>query len=340
MPCFIVPPYILKALMEHGDAELRSRALQTLELSARLSGQRMLAARFPAMLPRERGERRTIYDAAHDTQLPGRVVRREGHAATADPAVNEAYDNAGITYDFFEKVFGRRSVDGRDMRLVSSVHYAEYYDNAFWDGAQMVYGDGDGAVFGAFTRALDVIAHELSHGVTQMTCGLAYHGESGALNESVSDVFGSLAKQWHRKQTVDRADWLIGAELIADKRAAKALRSLKAPGTAYDSIVMGGKDPQPDNYRNYYHGRDDDGGVHINSGIPNHAFYLLATTLGGHAWERAGRIWYETVTGDIGVRCSFARFAATTIGVARSRFGADVADATRRAWQRVGVDPT
>ncbi len=89
-----------------------------------------------------------------------------------------------------------------------------------------------------------------------------YHGESGTLNESVSDVFGSIVKQWHRKQTVDQADRLSGDELIADKKLGKALRSLKAPGTAYDNTLMGGQDPQPAHYRNYYGDRADDGGVH------------------------------------------------------------------------------
>jgi len=335
--CWIVPPYILKSLAEHGDAALRARALETLELSGRLAGLRMALAGRLETIARGKGERRTVCDAGHHQVLPGKVVRREGGPAVEDAAANEAYENAGITYDFFERVFGRRSIDGEDMRLLSSVHYSKYYDNAFWDGEQMVYGDGDGVVFGSFTGALDVIAHELGHGVTQMTCGLAYHGEPGALNESISDVFGSMVKQWHRKQTVHEADWLIGDELIKDKKFGKALRSLKAPGTAYDNIFMGGKDPQPAHYRHYDHGRDDDGGVHVNSGIPNHAFYLLAMELGGHSWERAGRIWYEAATGELGTRCSFGKFAERTMGIAQSAFGDDANAAVTKAWHGVGI---
>ena len=160
------------------DEATRKRALETLELTSglRLSGCPSFTTRkqFPGI--RETGGRCAISSTISFYRT---VVRREGDPPTADAAVNEAYDNAGITYDFFEDVFGRRSIDGKDMRLLSSVHYSKHYDNAFWDGKQMVYGDGDGVVFGSFTNAIDVIAHELTHGVTQMTCGLAYHGESG-----------------------------------------------------------------------------------------------------------------------------------------------------------------
>ena len=253
--------------------------------------------------------------------------------------MNEAYDNAGITYDFFEDVFGRRPIDGKDMRLLSSVHYSKHHDDAFWDGKQMVYGNGDGVVFGSFTKAIDVIAHELTHAITQMTCGLAYHGESGALNESISDVFGSMVKQWHFKQTVHEADWLIGDGLIADKRFGKALRSLKAPGTAYNNMWMGGKDPQPAHYRDYDHSRSDEGGVHVNSGIPNHAFYLAAMALGEHSWKTAGHVWFQAITdGDISERCSFKRFAEKTIEVSRLH-GSSVETTVRKAWHHVGVEP-
>jgi len=337
MACWIVPPYILQALAEHGDATSRARALETLELSGRLAGRRMALAGRLETIARGNGKRRTVCDAAHDRDLPGKVVRREDGPAAADAAVYEAYENAGITYDFFERVFGRRSINGEDMRLLSSVHYAKHYDNAFWDGEQMVYGDGDGVVFGSFTRALDVIAPELGHGVTQMTCGLAYHGEPRALNESISDVFGTMVKQWHRKQTVHEVDWLIGDELIVDTKVGKPLRSLEAPGTAYDSVMMGGKDPQPYHYRDYYHGRDDDGGVHINSGTPNRAFYLLAMELGGHWWERAGRIWYEAATSELGVRCSFSHFAQRTVDAANRLLGGQQAAAGPQAWHLVGV---
>src|SRR5262249_13419300 len=207
-------------------------------------------------------------------------------------------------------------------------------DNAFWNGMQMVYGDGDGVLFQRFTKSLDVVGHELTHGVTQYEAGLSYSGQSGALNESFSDVFGSLVKQWKMKQTAAQADWLIGAGLLARGVKGKALRSMAAPGTAYDDPNLG-KDPQPANMKDYYKGSDDNGGVHINSGIPNHAFYLVATTLGGNAWNRAGKIWYDTLINQLRPNSSFTDAANATIASASKLFGArgDEISAVKSAWR-------
>ncbi|MBC5799226.1 MAG: M4 family metallopeptidase [Candidatus Eremiobacteraeota bacterium] len=333
--CSIVPPYVLEALAQAGDARLARAGHQTILLTAELAERRLLLL--------ERGERhladerRVVYDAVHGRELPGTLLRREGGPACADASANAAYEHAGQTFSFFERVFGRSSIDGRGMRLLSSVHYGQHYDNAFWDGTEMVYGDGDGVVLGDFTRALDVIAHELTHGLTESTANLTYSGQSGALNESVSDVFGSLVKQWVHGQRAEEADWLIGDRLLVDTKFGRALRSLAAPGTAYNSIFMGGKDPQPAHMRDYQHMRADDGGVHVNSGIPNHAFYLLAVDLGGHAWERAGAIWFGALTGAARPHTSFAEFASETVHVAEKQFGDEVRKHVQHAWQRVGV---
>ena len=144
--------------------------------------------------------------------------------------MNRAFDGLGSTRDFYNDVFDRDSLDGRGMRLNAYVHRGVAYNNAFWDGSEMVFGDGDGVLFTDFTKSLDVIAHELTHGVTEFTAGLDYHNQPGALNESISDVFGSLVKQWVRKETADQADWLIGAEVFTPAIGADALRSLKSPG--------------------------------------------------------------------------------------------------------------
>src|SRR5262249_20304804 len=163
------------------------------------------------------------------------------------------------TYDLYFDVYGRNSIDGQGTRLDSSVHYGQAYDNAFWDGTQMVYGDGDGKLFERFTRAVDVIGHELTHGVTAHEANLDYQNQPGALNESFSDVFGSLVKQGSLAQTAGEADWLIGEGLFTAKVKGVALRSLKAPGTAYDDPVLG-KDPQPATMKGYVQTTDDDGG--------------------------------------------------------------------------------
>jgi Zn-dependent metalloprotease len=264
-------------------------------------------------------------------------VRATGDPATGDAAVDEAYAGVEAALLLFEEVFGRTSYDGQGAPVVASVHSGTDYDNAFWDGRRMIFGDGDGQLFVRFTRSLDVIGHELAHGVTEDEAGLEYQGQPGALNEHVSDVFGSLVKQHHLGQTAAQADWLIGADLRGPDFHGRALRSMTAPGTAYDDPVLG-KDPQPASYADYVDTTDDNGGVHINSGIPNRAFASLAIGLGGDAWETAGTVWYETLR-DPRLRsgATFAQFAALTRAVAVARFGAPAGAAVLAAWDAVGV---
>jgi Zn-dependent metalloprotease len=350
--CQIAPPDLLARLAEEGTPAQRGAVLRTLAVSAAIRARRALIAELvrvpgfelgaliaPAL---QEGENRSVYDVQHrgTRSLPGRIVRREGDPPVADDAVNDAYDGVDRTYRLYDDVFERRSVDGKGLPLISSVHFGVDFDNAFWNGSEMIYGDGSGHVFtvGALTKAIDVIGHELTHGVTQFTAGLEYHDEPGALNESISDVFGSLVKQYALGQTADEADWLIGAGILAPGLGA-ALRSLKAPGTAFEG------DSQPAHMRDYRRLPDDDdprhdnGGVHINSGIPNHAFYLVATALGGHAWEKAGRIWYDALTSRLGPASGFGAAADATRASAAALYGAGGAeeDAVRSAWEEVGV---
>jgi Zn-dependent metalloprotease len=270
--------------------------------------------------------------------LPGTPVRSEADPATGDVAVDEAYDGAGVTYDLYWNEFKRNSIDGRGMTIPSTVHYGTDYDNAFWNGRQMVYGDGDGQLFNRFTIAIDVIGHELTHGVTQFSSGLAYHGQSGALNESLSDVFGSMVKQYREpKKEARDADWLIGAGLLAEGVNGIALRSMKAPGTAYDDPILG-KDIQPAHWKDYVRTPFDNGGVHINSGIPNHAFYILAVSLGGYAWERAGQIWHQAML-QFQPETNFHHAALITSQTARSLYGKGSREqkAVVDAWAQVGI---
>lgn len=362
--CTIVPPHLLDQLSRNHDPVVRDPALHTLEkdalhrtrrddvarlLSAQASDGRAPGAPADGDTMSEPTEEevarkkpdRTVSDAQHTQDLPGRKVRSEGQDPVEDASVNRAYAALGATFELYLGIYKRWSIDGRGLPLDASVHYGEKYGNAFWDGKQMVFGDGDGEVFRDFTRPVDVIGHELTHGVTQHTANLAYKGESGALNESISDVFGSLIKQYGLDQTADQADWLIGTGLFTDKVEGRALRSLKAPGTAYDDDVLG-KDPQPATMADYVHTNQDNGGVHINSGIPNHAFYVLATELGGHAWERAGRIWYDALTsGRLAPDADFTAFAGATVAVAGKRYGhsGKERDAVLKAWSEVAVTP-
>jgi Zn-dependent metalloprotease len=334
--CYIVPPHITDQIVVNGDSTQRDWALQNLRASEQFRGRREVVNTFFMASTGEK--RRTIYDAKSATDLPGKLIRGEGGASTEDAAVNEAYDGSGITYDFFNEVFKRNSIDDRGLRLDSTVHFDRRYNNAFWNGSQMVYGDGDGELFNRFTISLDVIGHELTHGITQYEAGLVYRGQSGALNESFSDVFGCLIKQYKDKQTADQADWLIGKGLLTTKVSGEALRSMKAPGTAYNDRVLG-KDPQPGHMKDIYTGTADNGGVHINSGIPNRAFYLAATAIGGFAWEKAGRIWYITLRDRLRPRANFKTMAQTTISVATELYGmnSNEVKAVENAWKTVGV---
>jgi len=345
-----VPPNVLERIVRNGTDEQREWALQTLSLDTTQRTVRvhnalvtsLLDARRPRPTPAPKptpagGLRRTIDDEKGSETLPGATVRTEGQAPTSDVEVNEAYDGLGATYTFYSEVFARDSVDDHGLPLIASVHYGDHYDNAFWNGDQMVFGDGDGELFSRFTIALDVIGHELTHGVTQYTAGLAYLNQAGALNESVSDVFGSMVKQYKLGQKAEDADWLIGAGLLAPGVQGVALRSMKAPGTAYDDPTLG-KDDQPGRMSGYVHTTSDNGGVHTNSGIPNHAFYLAAIALGGHSWEKAGKIWYEVLTsGQLRSSATFAQFAALTVAQARVLFGTTEVQAVRDAWRQVGI---
>jgi Zn-dependent metalloprotease len=343
--CGIVPPYLLSRLATVEDPRF-SAAAEAARRSLRVDNPiRNLRTTAPHRPPRAEAPaapgliRRTVYDADQREVLPGRVVRIEGASPVADVAVNEAYTGLGLTHDLFWGRYQRDSVDGRGLPLDATVHYGQAYDNAFWDGQRMVFGDGDGEVFNRFTSSLSVIAHELTHGVTQYSANLVYQGQSGALNESVSDVFGALVEQYAGGQSTAAATWLIGAELFTDDVQGRALRSMKAPGTAYDDDVLG-RDPQPGSMTDYIDTEDDNGGVHLNSGIPNRAFYLVAEALGGNAWEAPGQIWFDTLTGQgLSASATFSSFAAATELAAVTRYGrcSREHEAVRAGWNGVGL---
>jgi Zn-dependent metalloprotease len=337
----IIPPQMFKNMMENGSASQKQVALAAVTASAQFRGKRQALAEYMVYLTpaaAAAGKVRKVYTAENGSSLPGKLVRDEGGPAVSDVAVNEAYDGAGATYDLYWEVYQRNSLDNKGLELDSSVHYQKNYDNAFWDGQQMVYGDGDGQLFNRFTIAVDVIGHELTHGVTQYTSNLNYSYQSGALNESFSDIFGSLVKQRQRGQTASDADWLIGEGLLTANVKGVALRSMKAPGTAYDDPVLG-KDPQPGNMRDYVNTFEDNGGVHINSGIPNHAFYLMATAIGGFAWEKAGNIWYVAARDKFKSNTDFQGAADLTFQTAGELYGQDSAEqkAVQYGWDGVGI---
>lgn len=338
----ILPPDLLIELARSAEPEHRNALLSTLAIDQGFRTARAeIAARTiarPATLAQATvggAPTRRIYDQAHSSdQTPGTLVRSEGEPPSTDPSVNQAHDNFGYTYALYWDVFHRDSIDGHGMPLEGLVHFGTDYDNAFWDNAgHMFFGDGDGKTLTDTTKGTDVVGHELTHGVTQHEANLTYSGQSGALNESCSDVFGELVEQYHLGQTAQQADWLIGADIVGPLLS-PALRSMKAPGTANKY------DHQPATMDGYVQTTTDNGGVHTNSGIPNHAFYLVATTIGGNAWEAAGQIWYDTITDPrLRPNATFSSFAALTLRAARTRYGAASAEANaiKSAWDAVKV---
>lgn len=284
---------------------------------------------------------RETYDAK-SSETPagglGQLVRREGQAPIGDAAVDAAHDNAGLVHEFYATVLGRDSIDGRGMQIKSVAHFGSSLNNAFWDGEKMMYGDGDGKTFSPLSGALDVVAHEITHGITEHTASLAYRNQSGALNESWSDVLGELVEQWAENRqgfgspdAAKGADWLIGEDVFTPGVAGDALRSMKNPGAAYKG------DPQPGHMRDYKRMSTDNGGVHVNSGIPNKAAYEAATRIGG---EKLAKIWYTALTDHLKPQSSFADAAAATLAAASKLYGEGAeSQAVLDAWKSVGIIP-
>ncbi|MGH6922427.1 MAG: M4 family metallopeptidase [Propylenella sp.] len=342
--CCIIPPHMVETLAMRGDKKIRAMAHSLLEQNKQVREERaempLAPAALAAALPppaTTRNLRRAIHNGGKKTTLPGKLVRSEGQPPTGDKNVDEAYDGAGEVYDLYFKEFGRDSLDNGGLKLVSTVHHRRGYNNAFWNGLQMVYGDGDGRIFRTFTE-LSVIGHEMSHGVVQFSGGLVYQGESGALNESFADVFGALTVQRKAGESASQADWLIGKGILGPTIKGTALRNMKAPGTAYDDALLG-KDPQPYHMDFFVRTTGDNGGVHINSGIPNHAFYLYSQLVGGNAWDKPGKVWYDAMQVINNSTATFNDWAQQTMESAIKLFGLGAIETLylRRAWKLVGI---
>lgn len=339
--CGVIPPHMLTRVAHHRGVEASGHARATLEHMRELAAGSVRTLRdvLPEspQRPERSGDRQRVHDAGHQYRLPGRQVL-PGEFRGGDVQVTEAWDGSGATYAFFERVFGRRSIDGLGMRIDSTVHYGTGFENAMWNGRQMVYGDGDGQVFTRFTASVDVIAHELAHGVTQHTAALGYTGQTGALNEHISDIIGIMVRQYTLGQSAEESDWRIGAELFGPAVRGSAIRSLALPGSAYDDPILG-RDPQPSHMRGYVHTAEDNGGVHINSGILNYAFYLAAMAIGGKTWEVLGKIWYAVLTEQLTADAGFDEFARATVETAAELFGfgSDIQHQVAQAWADVGL---
>jgi bacillolysin len=278
---------------------------------------------------------------------------------TTQKAGVDAHYGAGKVYDYFLNVHGRNGIDGAggprtllsingSTALISSnVHFGKSYNNAFWTDSknQMFYGDGDGTSFSPLVT-LDICGHEMMHGITSRTAGLAYSNESGALNESWSDVFGSMVELYAEGQETTTT-WWIGEDARTPAVAGDALRYMDTPHSAANYGYTANDDP--DHYSERYTGTGDNGGVHINSGIPNHVFYLVAKG-GNHAHipgpfvtgigaDKAAKIWYKAITTYMTSSTNFAGARAATLSAATSLYGAGSAEynAVANAWTACGV---
>lgn len=335
--CFIIPLNILRNYAR--DTSLSSQARTKLQETFAETGRlRMIreANRIASVTYRrsvvsaaEEAEvvQQELFDCRQRQSLPGRPVHNPD--SSPNPDVKTVYSVTANVAEFYKSILNRTSVDNQGLDLVSSVHYRVHFDNAFWNGQQMVYGDGDGELFVEFYKSPDVIGHELTHGVTQYESGLQYEGESGALNESISDVFGAVFNQWLNKwPTNDAKGWLIGAGIMGPQARAKGktcLRDMVNPSAAHCLS------PQPDSYKNF----DPSADVHENSGIPNKAFAQFAQGVGGNAWDRAIKVWYRACTDRrLSSTAMFVDFARLTIDAAQKE---GLAAPAQAAWQSVAL---
>lgn len=342
-PCFIIPVKVLKkfsldkklsAKERKGFADAvrfekewrKDREVRSL---VSLSAQKMLpsgltaASVSPPVIP--------VFDCQHHNTLPGVQITNPG--SSTDQTCKRAFTETTAVAKFYKSAFGRNSIDNAGMSMISSIHYSVNYNNAFWNGGQMTYGDGDGNIFVDFTKGNDVIGHELTHGVTQYTLGLLYQNQAGGLNESISDVFGSMFRQWQANQNVNNADWLIGKEIMGPGAIARGFTCLRDMSNPAASHCLS---PQPTKFSQYRNGMDP----HESSGIPNFAFYKAAMAIGGNSWAIAGNIWYKAVTGfGPTPNMTMKQFASRTRTLAGSLFPAKpaVKVAVDKAWKAVGL---
>lgn len=289
--CMFVPPSVMQNLAKAGIEPARA-SIQRGRISQDMRNNRIVGmATFTGAATARGGKaERKVFDCENKWEQQVKLVRSEGGPVTDDDAVTKVYDYTGTVRKYFREVLDRDSLDNLGLDLILNVHHGESFMNAFWDGDEMTFGDGDGKIFTCFAYSLDVVAHELSHGVTEFTANLEYVSQSGALNEHYSDVFGTAITQYAAGGG-NSPDWLIGDEIMGPQLYGESLRSMADPGTAFDNKLMG-HDRQPAHMNDYYDGPDDDQGVHINSGIPNRAFYLVSRELGT---EKATLIWYTAL---------------------------------------------
>ncbi len=279
---------------------------------------------------------RRVHDGKNLISLPGVLVRSEAQPAVADPVVNAHYTHLGTTHGCYSQLFGRNSYDNAGAPVVSTVHHLVKYSNAFWNGTQFAFGDGDDVLYGNLAHAQDITAHEYTHAVTDSESHLAYLGESGSLNESLSDIFGAVCEWYSDGKVLSARTWKMGEDIWTPAVSGDALRYLNSPTLDGKSV---------DYFPDYTSGMD----VHYGSGIANLAFYLLsqggphprgktATVVPAIGIEKAARIFYKANTDLLLPTATFASAkVATEQAAVQLGYDAATVDAVTKAWQAVGV---
>lgn len=270
-------------------------------------------------------------------------------------AAIDAHFGTAATFDYYLTQHDRLGIDGKNgpggytatddvtLLISSRVHYGNNFSNAFWNGRMATYGDGDNLRFSPLV-ALDVVGHELTHGVVQFSAGLIYSGESGALNESMADIFGAMIERSVKGESADT--WRLGEQCFTPNTDGDALRYLDNPHAAGNRGAT--TDDDPDHYSERYIGQADGGGVHINSGISNKAFYLVAKggthhlggSMSGIGADAAARIWYKALTSFMTARTDFKGARSATLNAAAAIYGENSREQTAvaTAWSMVGVE--
>ena len=339
--CFIIPKDVLDRFS--GDkklsAELRKASADTSRVSTELRKLRTQAGALTTasrslgahLVDLAASPKVSVYDCKHSQTLPGTPITNP--KASKDATIKRTFSETTQVAQFYKKVFNRNSIDDAGMTMMSSVHFGVNFNNAMWNGSQMLYGDGDGKLFVDFTKGNDVIGHELTHGVTQNSLQLAYQNDAGGLNESVSDCFGSMFRQWQANQDAAAADWLIGKDIMGPTAQARGFTCLRNMANPADTKALA---PQPTKYSQITPGMDP----HYSSGPPNLAFCVACKTIGGRSWETIGQVWYGVLTGSgAHPNMTMPEFAARTRQVAAQKFGANpkVAAAVDTGWKQVGL---
>lgn len=340
--CFIIPADVLDRLSRDTDlpADARQKLQDTKSVdihirNVRENARTLTLAAFavaPVRAAIAAAPTVTVYNCQNSQSLPGAQIDDPVNGGDEDSA--QIFNVTTAVAQFYQQVFGRNSIDDAGMTMVSSEHFGQGYNNAFWNGQQMVYGDGDGQIFADFPKGDDVVGHELTHGVTQYTLQLAYQGDAGGLNEGNSDVFGSMFRQWQAGQDVTAADWLIGSDIIGPAAKAKGYTCLRNMANPADTAALA---PQPTTYDPATTPTLD---PHYSSGIPNFAFYKMCMAIGGKSWEKAGQVWYKTLTGlGSSPNLSMSDFASAMRNNANQLYPGDssVGAAVDQAWTEVGL---